>query len=292
MESAASMVKDEFETAYLRVSLQERLINCENRDVAPLFKRWIPTHQPVLEAGAGAGIWVAWFVLKGWKAVGLEWSRALCVQAKEKIPEAFFVTGDMRYMPFADGAFGSIVALGSIEHLPEGPSAMLAEFKRVLKKDGIAVITVPYHGPLRRFVRLVKLPLNKLRYSPVYRKIISSAPLSGTTLKAVARKTVRGWAVEFHHDEDGWHFYQYQFTARQMRKLLLRAGLFILDESVIMTDSGIYNTLGRFGGTYDPVSGIVTLSKIGKIIKKVLGTRLTGHMLCYVVCKDNSRLAV
>ncbi|NOY68278.1 MAG: class I SAM-dependent methyltransferase [Deltaproteobacteria bacterium] len=285
MDPDVNPVKGEFETGYLRVSLRQRLLNCENSDLAPVFKRWLPSNQPVLEAGAGVGIWVAWFVKNNWKTVGLEWSETLCAKAGKKIPGAFFTAADMRFMPFTDGAFGSVVALGSIEHLSEGPLRMLSEFRRVLGKDGIAVITVPCNGPLRRVVRSVKSPLRMIKYSPLFRKITGKPFLEGKNLRAALRETVQDWAAEFHYDRSGWHFYEYQFTASQMRAFFQEAGLTVIEESVIMADSGIYNTLRGLAGRYDPVSGRVFLSATGKIIKRFFGTNATGHMLCYVVGK-------
>ena len=49
---------------------------------------------------------------------------------------------DMRRLPFAAGAFDSVVAIQSIEHIPD-PGRMLAEVSRVLRPAGRAIFVTP-----------------------------------------------------------------------------------------------------------------------------------------------------
>jgi len=285
MEPIAHMLKNEFETGFLSISVKKRVLNCDTSDLAPVFNQWLPNNQPILEAGAGPGIWCEWFVRNGWETIGLEWSSKLCTMAKAEVPAAYFISGDMRSMPFEEGFFGAIVALGSIEHVPEGPATMLMEFKRVLRHQGISVITVPYYGPLRKALESISTPVRKIKNNMAIRKFFGKPALKGKTLKQASQEVSRHWQADFHYGEDGWHFYQYQFTAKQMRSLLNHAGLTIIDELKIMADSGIFNSLGRIAAHYDPDSGRVTLSGIGRAVKKILGHNAVGHMLCYVVQK-------
>jgi len=62
----------------------------------------------------------------------------------------------MTATPFDDSSYGSILALGSVEHDPAGPQKALNEFYRLLRPGGIALITVPYGGSIRRMVRQIK----------------------------------------------------------------------------------------------------------------------------------------
>jgi SAM-dependent methyltransferase len=49
---------------------------------------------------------------------------------------------DMRELPFADGSFGSVLAVQSLEHVPD-PERVLAEARRVLAPGGVAVFVTP-----------------------------------------------------------------------------------------------------------------------------------------------------
>ncbi len=49
---------------------------------------------------------------------------------------------DMRQLPFADGEFGSVVAVQSLEHVPD-PERVLAEARRVLEPGGVAIFVTP-----------------------------------------------------------------------------------------------------------------------------------------------------
>ena len=57
------------------------------------------------------------------------------------IKENFYI-GDAQGMPFDDNFFDTVVAGELIEHL-ENPEKFLTEAKRVLKKDGILIISTP-----------------------------------------------------------------------------------------------------------------------------------------------------
>ena len=52
------------------------------------------------------------------------------------------VVAYMRKLPFKSGEFSSVVAMHSIEHVPD-PRRVIAECARVVRADGIAVLTTP-----------------------------------------------------------------------------------------------------------------------------------------------------
>lgn len=52
------------------------------------------------------------------------------------------VVADMRELPFDDASFSSVVAIHSIEHVPD-PERVVAEAARVLERNGVAVFVTP-----------------------------------------------------------------------------------------------------------------------------------------------------
>lgn len=63
-------------------------------------------------------------------------------QATYKNNKLKFVTADGANLPFADGSFDMVVSFETIEHLTE-QEKMIAEIKRVLKPDGLLVVSTP-----------------------------------------------------------------------------------------------------------------------------------------------------
>lgn len=70
---------------------------------------------------------------------GIEYSRDLLKLCPAEMHRA---CADGQYLPFADASFEVAVCTAVIEHLPE-PVAMLKEAFRVLKKNGVIIITSP-----------------------------------------------------------------------------------------------------------------------------------------------------
>src|ERR1051325_1504632 len=89
-----------FERSFLERSLDLQISHCDHFDLLPWFRRWLPSNQPILEAGCGSGRWVIWFSKQGWKAVGLDWSEELIARARSYSPTVRFEVADMRNMPF------------------------------------------------------------------------------------------------------------------------------------------------------------------------------------------------
>jgi SAM-dependent methyltransferase len=89
----------------------------------------------VLDLGCGTGH--SYQELAPRETVGVDVSaQALAGQEREA------VVADMRKLPFADGSFDSVVAIHSIEHVPD-PERMLAEVARVLVGGGRAIFATP-----------------------------------------------------------------------------------------------------------------------------------------------------
>ena len=99
----------------------------------------------VLDAGCGGGRTSAWLVEQGADVVGLDASPELLRLARERLPSASFVLGDLAEpLPFEDGSFDVAVA-GLVMHYLRDWAPALRELRRVLRPDGVLVLST--HHP-------------------------------------------------------------------------------------------------------------------------------------------------
>jgi SAM-dependent methyltransferase len=97
---------------------------------------------PVLDLGCGVGH--SYHLLTPRETVGVDIdARALVGQERET------VVADMRALPCADDRFASVIAVQSLEHVPD-PERVLAEVVRVLDPGGLAVFVTPNRLTLGR----------------------------------------------------------------------------------------------------------------------------------------------
>lgn len=88
----------------------------------------------VIDLGCGSGRALVWNRARGAWQVGIDVSPFFAVEALESVDLAL---GDLRRLPFADGAFNKAYALDVFEHLSmEGLKAVLAEAARILEPGG------------------------------------------------------------------------------------------------------------------------------------------------------------
>lgn len=97
-----------------------------------------------LDAGCGAGL-----ILRHLPAgsVGVDINPRNIKRAKKYSPKARLVLADIEKLPFKNGEFSTIVCTEVIEHQPD-PRKTLSELKRVLKKNGVLIGSVPSSMPI------------------------------------------------------------------------------------------------------------------------------------------------
>jgi SAM-dependent methyltransferase len=99
----------------------------------------------VLDAGCGGGRNSAWLVERGAAVVGIDASEELLAIARDRLPSATFVHGDLAEpLPFDDGSFDVVVA-GLVMHYLRDWTPTLRELRRVLRPDGIVALST--HHP-------------------------------------------------------------------------------------------------------------------------------------------------
>ncbi len=94
----------------------------------------------ILDIGAGNGLFLTEFKKRGWKTVGVEFSDHAVRQAKKfglKLKR-----GDFLDYKFPSNSFDVVTLNNVLEHLFK-PQETLEKISKVIKKDGILVITVP-----------------------------------------------------------------------------------------------------------------------------------------------------
>jgi ubiquinone/menaquinone biosynthesis C-methylase UbiE len=123
----------------------------------------------VLEIGTGTGNLSVLLADRCRRFVGLEFNADSCRVASERLGgKRPVVQGDARRLPFGPGIFTGIVCLEVLEHLGDF-HAGLRDIHRCLRKDGMAIISVPYRrigGPSATNVYHL--------YEPGERELVSS----------------------------------------------------------------------------------------------------------------------
>lgn len=76
------------------------------------------------------------------QCIGLEYSQELIEVCLRRDKNIKIVQGDAQNLPFQDNSFDIAISAAVIEHLDK-PLKMLREARRVLKKEGILIVTTP-----------------------------------------------------------------------------------------------------------------------------------------------------
>jgi SAM-dependent methyltransferase len=141
------------------------------------FERW--GDRDVLEAGCGIGTDAAQFVRSGARYTGIDFSPTALDLAgrRPELRDARLVQGSVVELPFPDDSFDLVYSNGVIHHLPQTSQA-IAEFHRVLRPGGTAIVMVYHRASLNFYVSIM-----------VVRRLLASALLVRGADELVSRVT-------------------------------------------------------------------------------------------------------
>lgn len=103
--------------------------------------------RPVLDLGCGNGMVARTLIDRGilseGSLFGIDYEQLPLTQAHDAAIHTGLARADGRRLPFADGAFGSVVSNGVLSSIPEGIEHLLDEVARILRPGGTFVTTIP-----------------------------------------------------------------------------------------------------------------------------------------------------
>lgn len=140
---APTMTEEEYRQAY-EISYQHRMLRGTDLNRACLDR--IPEEivgQNVLEAGSGQGV-LAGRLGTRFQVTGCDLH--IADHVRDENPDVTFVEANLEKLPFADGAFETVVSTHVLEHVLDIDTAM-AELRRVASRR--LVIVVPRERPYK-----------------------------------------------------------------------------------------------------------------------------------------------
>ncbi len=127
-----------------------------------LIASFLPKDGKILEAGCGQGQYVLGLRALGFDCEGIDYAAETVAEVRATLSDLPIRVGDVTAIDAPDAAYRGYISLGVVEHFKDGPSAALAEARRVLAPGGTAIIAVPCFNALRR----LKARLGFYRASP------------------------------------------------------------------------------------------------------------------------------
>lgn len=108
------------------------------------FLKYIKKRSKILDLGCGNGRLYEFLAEKEVDYTGIDNSSSLVNKACANFPNAKFRLGDMVDLNFPDKSFDIIFSIASLHHIPgvKLRRAVISSINRLLKKDGILIITV------------------------------------------------------------------------------------------------------------------------------------------------------
>ena len=275
MNEIANHAKTEFEKQWRLENLETEIANCPQYDIYPTFEKYIARNMRILESGCGLGRWVFHYHRRGYDITGLDWSQQTVDLIKSFDHDVRVVCGDARKTDFKNGEFDLVLSLGTVEHSIEGPAMALADTNRILKKNGILIVTVPLLTPFRRSLFLLK------RVVQVSRSLCYSfrrKPFVG--IWHVSKVAQRGPHVTAIRDNDGYHFFQYEFQSGLFERYLQAAGFQIIESFPTFKPDGLYNDLGALVGQWDFSNGRPHFNPVGRLLLRLLPNCFYHMFVC------------
>ncbi|MFH1387041.1 MAG: methyltransferase domain-containing protein [bacterium] len=117
----------------------------------------------LLDAGCGSAVMVNEYLERGFEVCGIDISAEMIKEAKKNAAsnKARFWVGDVEKMDLPSEIFDVVVSIGVLDYLKDD-KAVLAEFLRVLKPGGAAVLSVSNVFSPVHIIRTMVAPLAKI----------------------------------------------------------------------------------------------------------------------------------
>jgi SAM-dependent methyltransferase len=177
------------------------------------LERYMRAGMRVLEGGCGLGHLVAYFTDLGCDITGVDFARGTVEAIRQHRPDLKVVVGDVAALDFPDDFFDVYYSGGVVEHFEDGPWSALSEARRVLKPDGVLLVTVPQTNLLRQAEDLLLRLRSAIRSVPPRR-----AKRLGTHTEDYYR------LVAETRREPERDFHLYTFSRSEFVSILKRAG--------------------------------------------------------------------
>lgn len=122
---------------------------------------YLPKDEWVLEAGSGLSAVVLTLRQRGYRVIGLDYAINALQKSRGYAPDLPLTAGDVHQLPLEDESVGAYLSFGVLEHFEHGMQPALHEANRVLKQNGVIVLTIPYPNVVYRLVQLKRHLLNE-----------------------------------------------------------------------------------------------------------------------------------
>lgn len=292
--SDVERIKGQWGDHWSAVNISREISACENDELLPVFKKYLPKDELIIEGGAGLGKWAIFLTGLKYKIIGVEIVEKCVELVKRNFPEADMRTGNILDLGFPDGTFASYISIGVIEHFRGGPDPAVQEAYRVLKPGGMFIVTVPAMNFVRKILRPVQKAVQPLKEVRFLRKIFGKQPLS-TERKKVPGQLYAGQDPKniypvFHiHPDEGRLFFEYRFSREAFRDCLLKNGFEILELKPIQIEQGFLEDFiypfFRVEKVESPGSRIKRLAGIISLFLGRLDPRICNHQYLCVARK-------
>ncbi len=190
-----------WEENWENTNFEEALRFCQNDPLRPLFDRYALPGTLMLEGGCGQGQYVAYYADRGVRVVGVDFAQSTLSRLHTRYEHLMLCAGDVAALPFSNDTFDLYYSGGVVEHFEDGAEPALREARRVVRPDGVLLISVPYFSPLRRTLSPTRRDWKRVASS---RKDLATNGSNGT-------------------------FFQYAYTAPEFTSILNRCGLRVIE---------------------------------------------------------------
>ncbi len=276
-------------------SLCDYVSECQEDILWRIIKHSIPPNANILEAGAGSGKWLAFLDGQGYTVRGIELNLNSVRRFNAAYPDIKYDVGDVRSLPYADKEFSAVLSLGVLEHFIDGPDAALKEMARVLKDDGVALISVPHANALWKVEKLKDLLSYRILGSNLIRKLMRrklatfGREQQKQYFNALSTRLIEGLDYKLRFDpSNGTTFYEYRFRIDQLLKILETSGFRQIGTYLGYPDQRLYQVFGLIAGRYCSGKG-VKLNKLGRLLLLAAPDHWIAHMVIIVAAKGREK---